>query len=101
MSEPMSPPPPPYTPPPPAGPGAAQQVQGPAIGLIVTAVIGLLLGLLNLLSTLVGFSMPYSDMGDMGPGAEYMRYMTGVGWGRSSRSYRSWFRPSSSGPRSR
>lgn len=77
MSEPMSPPPPPYTPPPPAGPGPAQQVQGPAIGLIVTAVIGLLLGVLNLLSTLIGFSMPYGDMGDMGPGAEYMRYMSG------------------------
>jgi hypothetical protein len=35
MSEPMySPPPPPPIAPPPAGPGAAQQVQGPALGLI-------------------------------------------------------------------
>lgn len=80
MSEPMSPQPPSYSPPPPPpppGPGAAQRVQGPAIGLIVTGAIGILFGLWNLLSTMVGFGMPWAEMGDLGPGAEYVRWMTG------------------------
>lgn len=61
MSEPMSPPPPPYTPPPPAGSGAAQQVQGPAIGLIVTAVVGGLLSIFSLLANVLGMGMASLD----------------------------------------
>jgi hypothetical protein len=61
MSEPMSPPPPPYIPPPPAGPGAAQQVQGPAIGLIITAIVGALFSIFGLLSNLLGMGMASLD----------------------------------------
>lgn len=62
MSEPLSPPPPPYTPPPPpAGPGATQQVQGPAIGLIVTAVVGGLFAIVSLIGNLLGMGMASFD----------------------------------------
>lgn len=59
MSEPMSPPPP--SPPPPGAPppatSAAQQVQGPAIGLIITAVIGGLWAIFGLLGNALGMGM--------------------------------------------
>ena len=77
MSEPMSPPPPPYTPPPPAGPGAAQQVQGPAIGLIVTGAIGLLFAVLGLLMNVLGMGM--SGLQDLGGdyGSQYWAMWSG------------------------
>ncbi len=80
MSEPMSPPPPPSTPPPPAPPAVApaQQVQGPAIGLVITGVIGILFALFRMLGSLFGFGMAnFQNMGDIGPGAEYARYFVG------------------------
>lgn len=61
MSEPMSPPPPPSAPPPPAGSPAASQVQGPAIGLIVTAVIGGLWAIFSLLGNILGMGMASLD----------------------------------------
>lgn len=61
MSEPMSPPPPPSTPPPPAGPSPRQQVQGPAIGLIVTAVVGGLWAIFSLLGNILGMGMMSLD----------------------------------------
>lgn len=56
MNQPMSPPPPPAGPPTGTPPSsrAKSQVQGPAIGLIVTAAIGVILGLISLLSNLFG-----------------------------------------------
>jgi hypothetical protein len=73
----MSPPPPPYTPPPPAGPGAAQQVQGPAIGLIVTGAIGLLFAVLGLLMNVLGMGM--SGLQDLGGdyGSQYWAMWSG------------------------
>lgn len=63
MSEPMSPPPP--SPPPPGAPppatNAAQQVQGPAVGLIVTAVIGGLWAIFSLLANALGMGMAGLD----------------------------------------
>lgn len=61
MSEPMSPPPPPSTPPPPAGPAPRQQVQGPAIGLIITAVVGGLWAIFSLLGNILGMGMMSLD----------------------------------------
>jgi len=78
MSEPMySPPPPPPIAPPPAGPGAAQQVQGPALGLLITAGIAILFSLLGLVLNLFGIGM--SGLSNLGGGAgdQYARYFTG------------------------
>ncbi len=82
MSEPMSPPPPPSTPPPSGPPPMAvnplQQVQGPAIGLVITGVIGILFALFRMLGSLFGFGMAnLSDLSDLGPGANYARYFMG------------------------
>jgi uncharacterized membrane protein YhaH (DUF805 family) len=80
MSEPLySPPPPPPIAPPPAGGGALQQVQGPAIGLLVTAIIGIVLGLFSLLGNVFGIGM--SGLQNIGGGSgatdRYMQYMSG------------------------
>ncbi len=83
MSEPISPPPPPSTPPPPAPPpppavNPLQQVQGPAIGLVITGVLGLLLALFRMLGSLFGVGLAnFRNMGDLGPGTEYARYFVG------------------------
>lgn len=61
MNEPVSPPPPPSQPPPAGGPGAAQQIQGPAIGLIVTAVVGGLWAVFSLLANILGLGMAGLD----------------------------------------
>lgn len=61
MNEPVSPPPPPSQPPPTGGPGASQQIQGPAIGLIVTAVVGGLWSVFSLLANLLGMGMAGLD----------------------------------------
>lgn len=67
MSEPTSPqppsgpPPPSSPPPPPAGPDPRQQVQGPAIGLIVTAVVGGLWAIFSLLGNILGMGMMSLD----------------------------------------
>ncbi len=80
MSEPLySPPPPPPIAPPPTGAGALQQVQGPAIGLLVTAIIGIVLGLFSLLGNVFGIGM--SGLQNIGGGSgatdRYMQYMSG------------------------
>lgn len=62
MNEPVSPPPPPSQPPPPTGgPGAAQQIQGPAIGLLVTAVVGGLWAVFSVLANILGLGMAGLD----------------------------------------
>lgn len=78
MSEPMSPPPPPSAPPPPVGPSAAGQVQGPAIGLIVTAVIGGLFAVVGLLLNAMGMSM--SSLENLGGdyGEQYYSVFSGA-----------------------
>ena len=72
MSEPMSPPPPPAAPgrPPPAT-NPAQQVQGPAIGLIITAVVGILFVLLALSMHGLGMGMGAWTPWPAVPAAEY------------------------------
>lgn len=79
MSEPMSPPPP--SPPPPGAPppaaNPAQQVQGPAIGLLITAVIGILFALFGLLANLMGFGMAGLDQFGGGYGDRYWSMWTG------------------------
>ena len=79
MSDPMYPPPPPSMPPPPMGSGmAAQQVQGPALGLMITAGLALLFVLLSLVMNIAGVGM--GALGDMGGGAatdQYLSYMSG------------------------
>ena len=81
MSEPLysPPPPPPPIAPPPSGAGALQQVQGPAIGLLVTAIIGVCLGLFGLVGNIFGVGM--SGLQNLGGGSgaadRYMQYMTG------------------------
>ena len=80
MSEPMySPPPPPPIAPPPVGPGAAQQVQGPALGLLITAGIAILFSILGLVMNLLGVGMSGLQNlgGGSGPGEQYARYFTG------------------------
>ena len=79
MSEPMTPPPPPSAPPPPAGPPASQQVQGPAIGLIVTGVIGGLFAILSILANVLGMGMAGLD--SMSGNYEWAEYMTGGAFG--------------------
>lgn len=61
MSEPMSPPPPSSPPPQPPGPDPRQQIQGPAIGLIITAVVGGLWCIFGLLANLLGMGMASLD----------------------------------------
>jgi hypothetical protein len=80
MSEPMySPPPPPMAPPPPPAVSASQQVQGPAMGLMITAIIGILFALLSLAMNALGVGM--SGLQNLGGGSgasdQYMRYMSG------------------------
>ena len=82
MSDPMYPPPPPPGAPPPMAPmgsaGAAQQVQGPALGLMITAGIGLLFGLIGLAANALGLGAgALSSLGSSGPGGRYMHYMSG------------------------
>jgi hypothetical protein len=60
-----SPPPPPA--PPPAGAPAAQQVQGPAMGLLITGIIGVLLNLIGLAMNVLGAGM--SGLQNMGAAA--------------------------------
>ena len=74
-----SPPPPPPIAPPPTGAGAFQQVQGPAIGLLVTAIIGIVLGLFGLVvQRLRHRHVGLQNIGG-GSGAtdRYMQYMSG------------------------
>ena len=89
MSSPMYPPPPPSPPPPPYNPPpmggapmggapAAQQVQGPAMGLLITGIIGIVLGAIGLLMNVLGVGM--SGMESLGGGGatdQYMQYMSG------------------------
>ncbi|HSL84291.1 MAG TPA: hypothetical protein VLF66_16070 [Thermoanaerobaculia bacterium] len=84
MSEPMSPPPPPATPPPsapppPAGPDPRQQVQGPAIGLIITAVVGGLWAIFSLLGNVLGLGMMSLDQ--YTGGSQWAEYALGGGFG--------------------
>lgn len=79
MSEPMSPPPPPSAPPPPAGPPAASQVQGPAIGLIITAVIGAIWALISLFGNVLGMGMASLDQ--YAADYEWAEYAFGGGLG--------------------
>src|ERR1044072_8224113 len=76
MSEPMSsPPPPPPIAPPPSGPGAAQQVQGPALGLLITAGIAILFSLLGLVMNLLGVGMSgLQNLGGSDASAQEPRY---------------------------
>ena len=78
MSEPMySPPPPPPIAPPPVGPGAAQQVQGPAMGLLITAGVGILFNLLGLVLRMLGMGMgALSNLQDS-PASRFMPMMAG------------------------
>lgn len=81
MSEPSSPPPPPSMPPP-SGPTAVnpgQQLQGPVIGLIVTAVIGIILALLGLVfNTLnVGLAGLEDLGGEYGAYGDYANFIGG------------------------
>lgn len=51
-------PPPSFQPPPPGGVGgAAQRVQGPAVGLLVTGALGILTALVSLLMNIAGMGM--------------------------------------------
>jgi hypothetical protein len=83
MSDPMYPPPPPPSMPPPMPPpgggNAAQMVQGPSIGLLVTGALGILGALLSLVMNLLGTgmsAMPGMDMGGDAAG-RYMSMMSG------------------------
>jgi hypothetical protein len=79
MSDPMYPPPPPSMPPPPMGGAmASQQVQGPAMGLMITAGLALLFTVLGLVMNIAGVGM--GSLGAMGGGAatdQYMSMMSG------------------------
>ena len=81
MSQPMySPPPPPAPPPPPTvgGAGAAQQVQGPAIGLLVVGGLGVLWQLFALLGNILGFGMgALNNLGSGNPAADRYAQMFG------------------------
>jgi hypothetical protein len=83
MSDPMYPPPPPSMPPPmpPMGGGmAAQQVQAPAMGLIITGALGVVGALLSLVMNVLGTgASALPGMGDMGgeAGARYVQMMSG------------------------
>jgi hypothetical protein len=74
-----SPPPPPPVPPP-VGPPASQQVQTPALALMIVAGIGAAFGLLSLVMNVAGVGMSgLSSMGGTagGPAEQYAQYMTG------------------------
>jgi hypothetical protein len=80
MSDPMYPPPPPSMPPPPMGGAmASQQVQGPAMGLLVTAGLALLFTVLGLVMNIAGVGM--GSLGSMAGGSaatdQYMSMMSG------------------------
>ena len=80
MSDPMYPPPPPSMPPPPMGGGmASQQVQGPALGLMITAGLALAFTLLGLVMNIAGVGM--GSLGAMGGGNaatdQYISMMSG------------------------
>ena len=83
MSQPMySPPPPPAPPPPPTvgGAGAAQQVQGPAMGLIVVGALGVIWQLISLAANIFGVGM--AGLGNIPGGGSaatdrYMQYFSG------------------------
>ena len=80
MSDPMYPPPPPSMPPPPMGGAmASQQVQGPAMGLMVTAGLALLFTVLGLVMNIAGVGM--GSLGGMGGGSaatdHYISMMSG------------------------
>ena len=79
MSDPMYPPPPPSMPPPPMGGAmAAQQVQGPAMGLLVTAGLALLFTVLGLVMNIAGVGMSgLSGMGGSAATDQYMSMMSG------------------------
>lgn len=77
MSEPLYPPPPPIVPPP-TGPGAAlPQVQGPAIGLLVTAIIGAVWNLFGLVSNVLGTGLAGLESMGGDQAERYIRYMGG------------------------
>ncbi len=80
MNEPTAPPPPPAGSPPPTG-NVAQQVQGPAIGLIVTAALGVVFALISLVSHLMGVGM--AGLGELGDfeGSERLFGFLGGGLG--------------------
>jgi hypothetical protein len=80
MSDPMYPPPPPSMPPPPMGGAmASQQVQGPAMGLMITAGLALLFTVLGLVMNIAGVGM--GSLGGMGGGSaatdQYISMMSG------------------------
>jgi len=77
MTQPTAPPPPPPTGPTPTV-NARQQVEGPAIGLIITGAVGILLEAASLLLNLIGVGASglSSELGDLG---EYDRYMSFMG----------------------
>jgi|SRR5687768_13292536 hypothetical protein len=79
MSDPMYPPPPPSMPPPPMGGAmASQQVQGPAMGLLVTAGLALLFTVLGLVMNIAGVGMSgLSGMGGSAATDQYMSMMSG------------------------
>ena len=78
MTQPTAPPPPPPTGPTPTV-NARQQVEGPAIGLIITGGLGVLLKLVSLLLNLVGVGASglSSELGDLGGYDRYMSFMGG------------------------
>ena len=79
MSDPMYPPPPPSMPPPPMGGAmASQQVQGPAMGLLITAGLALLFTVLGLVMNIAGVGMSgLSGMGGSAATDQYMSMMSG------------------------
>ena len=83
MSEPMTPPPP-TAPPPPVGPPAASQVQGPAIGLIITAVIGGIWALITIIGNVLGMGMGMMDLDQYAGDYAWAEYAFGGGLGIAS-----------------
>lgn len=79
MSEPYTPPPPSAPPPPPAVADPRAQVQGPAIGLIITAVVGAIWALFSLLSHVLGFGLAGLDT--FGGDSEWAQYAMGGAFG--------------------
>ena len=79
MSDPMYPPPPPSMPPPPMGGAmASQQVQGPAMGLLITGGLALLFTVLGLVMNIAGVGMSgLSGMGGSAATDQYMSMMSG------------------------
>jgi hypothetical protein len=75
------PPPPPGAPPPMApmgGAAAAQQVQSPALGLMIAAGIGLVFTLIGLAMNALGMGMgALGNLGENAPGGRYMHFLSG------------------------